>query len=466
MTFGSPAFLFIFFPAVFLLYFAVPAKYLRARNAVLTAASLVFYAYGEPFAVFLMLFSVWLSFVCAKFLGQGGKKRKAALILGVAGNLSLLLVFKYTDFFLDTLNRIFSLSIPLPSIRLPVGISFFIFQAISYIIDVSRNQAAAQTKFSSLLLYIAFFPQLIAGPIVRYQTVEQALRERVSTASGVSHGLTRMICGLSKKLLIADFLGRTADTVFGMTSLAMPSAWLGALCYTLQIYYDFSGYSDMALGMGEIFGFKFPENFRHPYCSKSITEFWRRWHISLTTWFREYLYIPLGGNRKGKLRTVLNKWIVFLCTGFWHGASFHYIVWGALNGLLMTLEQTFLKKDKKQRGAFFRHLYTVLMVVCAFVVFRADTLSKAISFYGAMFSFGGLSMESLAVCVRMISPLFLVVFCLAVIGCTPMPARLAEKFAEKRGGAITLKVGSLCLLALCLMSVAATTYHPFLYFRF
>ncbi|MCR4761028.1 MAG: MBOAT family protein [Oscillospiraceae bacterium] len=470
MTFSSPIFLFIFFPLVFLCYFLIPAKFLRVRNALLTIASLVFYGFGEPVAMLLMLGVVLWSWGTSLLIQKGQIFRRIFLPLGILGDLGVLCVYKYADFLIESVNSCLGTAIPGLQLRLPIGISFFVFQAISYIMDVSRGDAKAQRNYFRLLLYIAFFPQLIAGPIVRYQTVEEALSARSSAPEQVASGIRRMIVGLSKKLLIADTVGLIADTVFGMTdTLALPTAWLGAFCYTLQIYYDFSGYSDMAIGMGRIFGFSFPENFNYPYCSASITEFWRRWHISLTTWFREYLYIPLGGNRKGRGRTVLNKWIVFLCTGLWHGASWTFVLWGAVNGLLMNIEEL-LRRGKKTEAKphWYLHLYTILAVVLAFVIFRADTVSQAFRFYQCMFTGKNLSGAALSACTQLLSPLAVTVIVLALIGATPLPKKLAEKAqaAAPTPAEAVCSVLSLALLLLCVMSAAATTYHPFIYFRF
>ncbi len=472
MTFSSPVFLFVFFPLVLCLYFLIPAKFLRGRNVLLTAASLVFYGFGEPFAMLLMLGVVLWSWGSALLTEKGGLYRRLSLPLGILGDLAALLVYKYADFFITTVNSLCGTSFPLMHLRLPIGISFFVFQAISYLIDTARGESRPQRNYGRLLLYISFFPQLIAGPIVRYQTVAEALSRRESTPEGISGGLRRMIFGLSKKLLLADTAGLLADTVFGMTdTLALPTAWLGAVAYTLQIYFDFSGYSDMAIGMGQIFGFSFPENFRHPYCAGSITEFWRRWHISLTTWFRQYLYIPLGGNRKGKIRTVLNKWIVFLCTGLWHGASWNFVIWGAVNGLLMTAEQLLTgskDRERKPRFRLLRHVYTVLAVVCAFVIFRADTLKQAGSMYRAMFTGFRLSRASLSACTQLLSPLVITALCAAVLFATPLPEKLVNALKKRLPYCTELLLSgvSLVLLLLCMMSTAATTYHPFIYFRF
>ena len=472
MTFSSPIFLFAFFPLVCVLYFLIPEKHLPLRNALLTAASLVFYGFGEPVAMLLMLGVVFWSWISALLIQKGGICRRIFLPLGIFGDLGVLCVYKYADFLIESVNQWFGTGFRMLHLSLPIGISFFVFQAVSYIMDISRGEAKAQRSYFRLLLYISFFPQLIAGPIVRYQTVERALSSRHTTPSQAAAGMRRMICGLAKKLLIADYAGQIANIVFDnfrlSGSLAMPSAWLGAFCYTLQIYYDFSGYSDMAIGMGRLFGFSFPENFDHPYCSASVTEFWRRWHMSLTTWFRQYLYIPLGGNRKGNARTLLNKWIVFLCTGLWHGASWNFVIWGAVNGLAMNAEQLLRGGKKPGKRKWYGHLYTMLFVVCAFVIFRADTLPQALNHYVFMFSAKNLTAAAISECVSLFSPLVITVLIAGVIGATPLPVRIVQKCEQKAEGLTktVLSAGALLLLVLCMMNAAATTYHPFIYFRF
>ena len=470
MTFSSPVFLFVFFPLVLICYFLIPAKFLRARNAFLTVASLIFYGFGEPTAMLLMLGVVAWSCASALLMQKYEKSRRLFLALGIIGDLGVLCVYKYTYFVLETLSACLHTGIAVPNIRLPIGISFFVFQAVSYLMDVFRGEAKAQKSYFRLLLYISFFPQLIAGPIVRYQTVEEALHSRKSTPEGVAAGLRGMILGLSKKLLIADTVGLIADTVFGMgDSLALPAAWIGAICYTLQIYYDFSGYSDMAVGMGKIFGFAFPQNFNYPYSAASITEFWRRWHISLTTWFRQYLYIPLGGNRKGKGRTILNKWIVFLCTGLWHGANWTFVLWGAVNGALMSIEQLLRRdKTKEPNRKWYMHVYTMLAVVLAFVIFRADSVTQAIHFYRAMFDCTALSRAALSSALQLLTPLVIFVLIAACLFAIPLPQKLCASVQKHAPAAAETVLNTVCivLLLLCVMNAASTTYHPFIYFRF
>ena len=327
MVFSSMVFMCIFLPVVFILHCILPG--IRLKNALLLLASVLFYAYGEPVYIILLFVSTLLNYFCACMI-ESSKYKKVILTLAVICNLGILIVFKYTDFILGTVNILTGLHLPLPQIRMPIGISFFTFQAMSYVIDVYRGTTKAQKNYAKVLLYISFFPQLIAGPIVKYQDIAQVFDNRTQSLEGVSLGIRRFSAGLCKKVLISNTMGLVADQLFGASAgnINAAGAWLGAISYMLQIYFDFSGYSDMAIGLGWMFGFHFKENFNYPYISGSIREFWRRWHISLSGWFLEYLYIPLGGNRKGKFRTVVNKMIVFLCTGIWHGAAVNFLFWG------------------------------------------------------------------------------------------------------------------------------------------
>lgn len=339
MVFSSLVFLSVFLPTVLLCYWLLPS--IAGKNILLLAASLFFYAYGEPVYVFLMLASSLFHYLCALWICADSKRNKMILAAVIAVNLGLLCVFKYAAFLTDLVNRMTGLGLPVPQVALPAGISFFTFQAMSYVIDVYRSQVRPQRNFAYVLLYICLFPQLIAGPIVKYHDVEQELFSRRFDAEETARGIRRFIAGLGKKVLIANYMGEIADTLFAapMEQVNMAGAWLGAASYMLQIYFDFSGYSDMAIGMGHMFGFHFRENFRYPYGASSIREFWRRWHISLSGWFREYLYIPLGGSRKGRARTCLNKFFVFACTGIWHGANVTFLFWGLFHGCLLMLEE-------------------------------------------------------------------------------------------------------------------------------
>ena len=378
MVFSSMVFLCVFLPAAFCLHLLLPG--MRAKNFLLVVASLVFYAYGEPIYVILLVASSAGNYILARLTGECPKIRKLTMTLAVVINLGLLVIFKYSGFLVDTFNSVTGAGIPVPQVRMPIGISFFTFQALSYVIDVYRGDASVQKNFGKVLLYISFFPQLIAGPIVKYHDVEAEINNRKQTPEEIGKGIRRFIAGLSKKVLIANTMGLVADNLFGAaaTGITGPGAWLGAVSYMLQIYFDFSGYSDMALGLGMMFGFHFHENFDYPYISASIREFWRRWHMSLSGWFKEYLYIPLGGNRRGKFRTVVNKMIVFVCTGIWHGASFNFLFWGIYHGFFLMLEEyiPFIGKKGGKLKSFFQHVYALLVVCVGFVFFRADTMKQ------------------------------------------------------------------------------------------
>ena len=389
MVFSSPIFLFFFLPIVYIVYRLLPGT--GARNGWLAAASLVFYSFGQPVYLLLLLASVGLNYLFGLLLMSPGRRgRKWWAGCAAALNLLLLGTFKYLDCFAGTLNSLFGLGLPLPGLTLPIGISFYTFQGMSYAIDVYRKPDSGTRNLGKLVLYISFFPQLIAGPIIKYHDVARQIDCRELDPELTLTGLRRFIAGFAKKMLLANTAGQVADAVFGLEAgaLDMRLAWLGAVCYTLQIYFDFSGYSDMAIGMGRMFGFSFLENFDLPYISRSIKEFWRRWHISLSSWFRDYLYIPLGGSRKGGARTMLNKFIVFFSTGLWHGANWTFVLWGLWHGLFSTLEDVHVIPKRLQQSVF-AHVYTMLVVILGFTLFRAPSLGAA----GVMFSqmFAGVS---------------------------------------------------------------------------
>ena len=388
MVFSSAISLFFFVPIVFLLDRRL--SNMDAKNTWLLLASLVFYSFGQVYYLPLLLASVALNYVCGRL--AAGKYAKLGVTLAVLGGIGLLAVFKYADFAIRTVNALCGLHLPLTGIALPIGISFFTFQGLSYVIDVYREPEMVSHSFKKVLLYIAFFPQLIAGPIVKYHDIEQEIDSRRTTPQETALGIRRFICGLSKKLLLSNALGQMADTVFALPAgeIGMLAGWTGAICYTLQIYFDFSGYSDMAIGLGRMFGFHFRENFNYPYTATTIKEFWRRWHISLSGWFRDYLYIPLGGNRKGNARTWLNRFLVFFATGLWHGASWTFVLWGLWHGLFSVLEDCGAIPVDKLKGRRIGQLYTLLVVVLGFTLFRADTLAQAGAMYAAMFSGIGL----------------------------------------------------------------------------
>ena len=473
MTFSSLVFLFVFFPVTFILYALIRQK--TARNVILIIASIVFYAFGEPVAVMIMIVSVLLNYLfgllCASESDPSGKKAKTAVFLAVLVNIGLLIAYKYTGFFVSVFDGITGLSIPVPHIRLPIGISFFTFQGLSYVIDVYRNKKLVQRNFFYVLLYIAFFPQLIAGPIVRYEDIALQIESREFNIERISSGITRFIAGLGKKVIVANQMGFIADTVFSLepSSIGMGPAWIGAICYTLQIFFDFSGYSDMAIGLGRMFGFDFKENFNYPFIASSIQDFWRRWHISLSTWFKEYVYIPLGGNRKGELRTTINKLVVFFLTGFWHGAAFTFIVWGMLHGLCQMLETYQIVPTKKKWFKPIGHVYTLLVVILAFVLFRADTLMQGFRIIGDMFSFGAGDAVSNAQVYSCISPLTITLFIFAVLLSTPVFRIHKEKIYAK-GHQVPYEyvesIVSVIVLALAILSLVSGKYNPFIYFRF
>lgn len=464
MVFSSLVFLCIFLPIVFLGHLILPG--IRAKNAMLLLASLAFYAYGEPVYVFMMIASAFLNYLWALGLMRFPEKKKGLLCLAVIMNLALLVVFKYAGFLTESANALFGTALPVPQIRLPIGISFFTFQAMSYVIDVYRGVNPAQKNFGKVLLYISFFPQLIAGPIVKYHDVEKEIDSRSQTAEGVAKGIRRFIAGLSKKVLIANVMALAADTLFGadVGSLGAAAAWVGALSYLFQIYFDFSGYSDMAIGLGWMFGFHFKENFRYPYSSASIREFWRRWHISLSSWFQEYLYIPLGGNRKGKVRAVVNKFIVFLCTGIWHGANVTFLFWGIYHGFFLMLEEfiPWLCREGGKAKQALMHVYTLLVVCIGFVFFRADTMSQGLMWVKSMFTGFSVGGESFSLCLQQLTPLYLVTFAAACLASFPV----CEKWKKWKGYETFSYVCSMAGLALCMLSLAGGTYNPFIYFRF
>ena len=469
MVFSSAVFLFIFLPVVFVLSRVLPG--IRAKNILLLIASLLFYAFGEPVYILLMLASIVVNFTAGRLLPLCGKGLdKLVLALAVVLNLGMLSLFKYTDFFLTTVNQVFSLEIPLTGIALPVGISFFTFQGLSYVIDVYRDREMCAKSIVKLALYISLFPQLIAGPIVIYHDVANQIDHRETTPELTADGIRRFVLGLGKKLLLANTAGRMADLVFTATAqqLDIRVAWLGALCYCLQIYFDFSGYSDMAIGLGRMFGFQFLENFNYPYVSSSIKEFWRRWHISLSSWFRDYLYIPLGGNRKGKLRTEVNKGIVFFCTGLWHGASWNFVLWGLWHGVFIILEDLLPKGGKVRRAI--GHVTTPLIVLLGFVLFRVDTLGDAGRIFSQMFTGVDFTLQSDALLRTLLSPLNILTVVLGTAFSLPLLPRM-KAYAKGEGkAAAALRAGSYLacggLFLLCVMNLAGSAFNPFIYFRF
>lgn len=468
MVFSSLTFLCIFLPVVLALYYLLPT--LRIRNVLLIIVSLLFYAYGEPVYVLLMIASIIINYIFGRLLGtENKKKRQWILAIAVIINIGLLVVFKYLDMMVQTINQLSGSEIPLAGLALPIGISFFTFQALSYVIDVYRREVEPQKNLWNVMLYISFFPQLIAGPIVKYHDIQEQIDNRNTDVKEIAEGLRRFIIGLSKKVLISNTMAVTADALFaaGAGELNILSAWIAAIAYMLQIYFDFSGYSDMAIGLGHMFGFRFLENFRYPYISSNIQEFWRRWHISLSTWFKEYLYIPLGGNRKGKARTCLNKMIVFFSTGLWHGANWTFVFWGLWHGVFLLFEQVCPVKKLPKVLA---HIYALLVVCVGFVMFRADTFGQGMFMIGTMFSGWEFSSVQMAVVWEQLTPIFLVTLVVAVFGSAPLILKAAEACLArenlKKPAVYFSYIASFVLLILCMLSLSSGTYNPFIYFRF
>ncbi|BDS10503.1 MBOAT family O-acyltransferase [Aureispira anguillae] len=473
MVFSSTIFIFLFLPIVLCLHSVLKDQY---RNLFLLFASLFFYAWGEQILVLLMIGSVCLNYIVGnliEFYQRQGREKVAKWVLGsgVAINLLILGYYKYIHFLVEILTDLgFTINADLSGITLPIGISFFTFQGISYLIDVHRKTVESQKSLINLGMYISLFPQLIAGPIVRYADITKEIESRKITTDLFKEGISRFIIGLSKKIFIANNVGLIADLVFAIPANDLPTSltWIGILCYTLQIYYDFSGYSDMAIGLGKMFGFNFKENFEHPYCSKSVREFWRRWHISLSSWFRDYLYIPLGGNRKGNYRTYINLILVFFATGLWHGASWNFIVWGFFHGFFLIAEKItpFQLPAKLQ---FLKRVYLLFVVMIGWVFFRAENLTYALDYMAKMFSFVGGEMsdnspfESLDVWKY-------IAIGLGILFSIPLRQFIEEKIKTFTGNSawfVLFKELLYLLVFVCaIIELAQATYNPFIYFRF
>lgn len=467
MLFSSIPFLYYFLPCVILLYLIAP-RFLK--NTVLLLSSLVFYAWGEPRYVIWMILSISLGYIFGLLIERFREKRgiaKLFMILSVISSLAVLGYFKYADFFISNINAVTGLSIPLLKITLPVGISFYTFQILSYTVDVYRGDVAAQKNPIDLATYVALFPQLIAGPIVRYSDIAQQLKNRNHSFEKMSAGMSRFIIGLSKKILIANMLGELCDVFKASNDKSVLFFWLYAIAYTLHIYFDFSGYSDMAIGLGKIFGFDFLENFNYPYISGSVTEFWRRWHMSLGSWFRDYVYIPLGGNRVSQARHLFNIFVVWMLTGMWHGAAWNFIVWGLYFAIILMIEKLFLLKYLK-KSKVLNHIYVLLLIIISFVIFDAASMKDALSYIGAMFGAGDYPFISTEFVYYLRS--YGVVLLIGIIGSTPLPKLVTKKIDESRvGGKIMtiLAPVALCvLLAVCTACLVDGSYNPFLYFRF
>ena len=465
MVFSSSVFLLLFLPIVFVANCLIKKKY---SNLLLLLASLVFYAWGEPILVLLMIFSIVINWGAGLLLSRlTGIARKIVLGVGVVCDLSILGYYKYAGFLANTINSVFSREIlPVVEIALPIGISFFTFQAISYVVDVYRGETEASKKITNVALYISFFPQLIAGPIVKYRDINKQIEDRSVTWISVSDGFRRFIFGLGKKVLIANVLGLCVDKIYAydIATIDPKTAWIGALAYSFQIYYDFSGYSDMAIGLGKMFGFTILENFNYPYLSSSISEFWRRWHISLGSWFREYVYIPLGGNRKGKARTIINLLIVFFLTGLWHGADISFIVWGLYHGFFSIIERLRVKKVLTKVKVL-PVIYTFLIVNFGWVLFRSDTTINGIRYIARMI------MPWRHADIRILTWNYLdlktmVAFIFAIIGAGILHKFVPNTIKKVWKNSVVEAIFCICVLILCIASVASDTYNPFIYFQF
>lgn len=473
MLFNSMTFLWLFLPVLILVYFVVEKRW---RNYVLLIFSLIFYAWGEPKYIFLMLVSIIVNYGFGRLIDETKSKNKKRmwLVFDIVFNLGLLGYFKYFSFLLTSFNNILGGMINVPDIALPIGISFYTFQIMSYVIDLYRGEIRVQKNIFKLALYITFFPQLIAGPIVKYHDIDRELEYRQETPEKFAYGIKRFVIGLTKKVLLADTMAIVADTVFesDLSGVTQWMSWFAIICYSLQIFFDFSGYSDMAIGLGSMFGFHFPENFNLPYISGSVTEFWRRWHISLSTWFKEYLYIPLGGNRKGKIRTYINLWIVFIATGVWHGAAWSFVAWGIFQGFFIFIERLGLKKllDKCR---FLNHIYLILVMMMGWVIFRAPSLMTGLRFIKIMF-FG----QSVVVPLQMYDFVNHKTWLVLIVGIllSGIVQVLYKKIMsrERKGFSLQLRrimrwcepimigVG----LLICIMMIVNNTYSSFIYFRF
>ena len=466
MLFSSIPFLYYFLPLTLLCYFLAPR---RAKNAVLLLFSLIFYAWGEPKYVLFMVASILQGYLFGRLVEKyQNYPRRSKLFLTVSVLFSLLLLgyCKYADFFIRSFNAVTGLSVPLLRVALPIGISFYTFQILSYVVDVYRGTVAAQRNLIDLGTYIAMFPQLIAGPIVRYADIEPQLKERRSTPDMIAAGAQRFVLGLAKKVLVANVLYQLITVYKSTTQPSVLYSWMYAAAYMLHIYFDFSGYSDMAIGLGKIFGFHFAENFNYPYISRSATEFWRRWHMSLGSWFRDYVYIPMGGNRVAPARRYFNILVVWILTGLWHGADWNFVLWGLFFAVFLIMEKGFLLKPL-QKLPVLSHLYTLLLVAVSFVIFDSAGLSEAATHLGRMFGAGGIPLVTGEALYYLGS--YAVTFIIAIIGATPFPTRMAKQFSEGKGGrALSILAPAALVLVLAVVTAYLVdgSFNPFLYFRF
>lgn len=463
MLFTSISFLYYFLPIVIILYFIVPKKF---KNFILFLSSIFFYFCGEPIYTFLMIGEIFIAYVGARYLEKYRKKSIIVSLLAI--HIGALGLFKYSDFTINNINQIFGSKIPLLKLALPIGISFYTFQIISYVVDVYRGKVKAQKSFLKLATYVSLFPQLIAGPIVRYETIEKELDSRTSNFENFAYGVRRFVIGLGKKVLIANMLGELCDVFSTTNEKSILFYWIFAISYSLQIYFDFSAYSDMAIGLGRMFGFHFLENFNYPYISKSITEFWRRWHMSLSSWFRDYVYIPLGGNRKGTIILVRNIFIVWALTGIWHGANWTFVIWGLMFGIMLIIEKLFLTKHLEKMPSILQRIYVLFTVMISFIIFNANSIGEAWNNIIGLFGANGESLINASTVYYLKS--YLVVLVIAIIGSTPLLKNTIEKLKTKTNANKIINLLEPIAMASILIIVTAylvdNSYNPFLYFRF
>ena len=465
MLFNSISFLYYFLPALIIIYFITLKKY---KNIILLIASLLFYLYGEPKYVFLMIAEIIIAYIGAILIDKYKNQSKNILITTLFIHIFLLIIFKYTDFIIQTINDISNANIKLLNIALPIGISFYTFQIISYLIDVYNGKVKVQKNIINLATYVSLFPQLVAGPIVRYQTVEKELDDRVHSFNNFAYGIRRFSIGLAKKVLIANALGELCTKAFALNETTIIFHWIFGISYMLQLYFDFSAYSDMAIGLGKIFGFNFPENFNYPYISKSITEFWHRWHISLSTWFKDYVYIPLGGNRDGKYKQIRNILIVWLLTGIWHGANWTFLIWGLLFGIILIIEKIFLNKFMEKLPSFIRRIYVLFIVMILFIIFNSDNMSVALTNIKGLFGMNGEVFINDYTLHYLKS--YLPILIIALFGTTPFIKILIDKLRKDKYINNIINILEPILIVIILFVVTSylidNSYNPFLYFRF
>ena len=465
MLFTSISFLYYFLPALIIIYFITPKKY---KNIILLIASLLFYFYGEPKYVFLMIAEIIIAYIGAILIDKYKNQSENILITTLIIHIFLLIIFKYTDFIIQSINDISNANIKLLNIALPIGISFYTFQIISYIIDVYNGKVNVQKNIIKLATYVSLFPQLVAGPIVRYQTVEKELDNRTHSFNNFAYGIRRFSIGLAKKVLIANALGELCSKASATSEKTIVFFWIFGISYMLQLYFDFSAYSDMAIGLGRIFGFHFPENFNYPYISKSITEFWRRWHISLSTWFKDYIYIPLGGNRDGKYKQIRNILIVWLLTGIWHGANWTFLIWGLLFGVILIIEKLWLNKLMEKLPSFIRRIYVLFIVMILFIIFNSDNMSVALTNIKGLFGMNGEAFVNDYTLHYLKS--YLPVLIIALLGSTPFIKILIDKLRKNKYVNNIINILEPILIVVILVVVTSylidNSYNPFLYFRF